>query len=214
MAYYLVTFHPLCGTRAGRKAILREQLPPFIDASIRREPDFQARPPSVSALCRKQFFATRLKAGDIVVYLATKAKYRGAAAAHWRVVAVLRVRKVFSSHERAAEWYRQRNRRLPRNCVVAGNPPLRLSEAGAAPQDRKSCDGTYKAIAKTWKRFLACTPLSLRLHRPSVLTHSVAVACLGHAPVTQTPKKEPGRKVRRLLAAVGMKAGGHRRGRG
>jgi len=40
MSTYLVTYRPLIGKRAGRDAIKEYNLPPHIDGSCRREPDF------------------------------------------------------------------------------------------------------------------------------------------------------------------------------
>ena len=49
-AHYLCSYKPLRYTSAGRNAIAKTDLPPFIDGSCRREPDFQAQAPSISAI--------------------------------------------------------------------------------------------------------------------------------------------------------------------
>lgn len=53
----LNSFRPLCSTQLELEAIEKYKLPPFIDASCRREPDFQNPLPSISALCRQVSFA-------------------------------------------------------------------------------------------------------------------------------------------------------------
>jgi len=68
-SHYLCTYHPLTENLAGRAAICNHGLPPFIDGSCRREPDFQARVPSISALCRGRNFAPRLWPGDCIAYI-------------------------------------------------------------------------------------------------------------------------------------------------
>jgi len=51
MAHYLTTFRPLCFTAAGKKAARKFGHPPYIDASCRREPDFESAFPSITAVC-------------------------------------------------------------------------------------------------------------------------------------------------------------------
>jgi hypothetical protein len=51
-AFYVTTYRPICATAEGRRAVDEHQLAPFIDASCRREPDFEAAYPTISALCR------------------------------------------------------------------------------------------------------------------------------------------------------------------
>ena len=70
----LNSFRPLCGTILGVEAISKYKFPPFIDASCRREPDFQNPFPSISALCRQGQFAPHLRKDDIVVYMTVGGK--------------------------------------------------------------------------------------------------------------------------------------------
>jgi hypothetical protein len=70
---FLATFHPLIRTSRGRKAVQEYRLPPFIDGSCRREPDFESPFPSITAICRAGNFAPRLRVDDQVVYLTVKA---------------------------------------------------------------------------------------------------------------------------------------------
>jgi hypothetical protein len=74
---FLVTYHPLVKFSGGRKAMYQHGLPPFIDGSCRREPDFESRFPSITATCRGGNFAPRLQIGDRIAYLKIKGKYPG-----------------------------------------------------------------------------------------------------------------------------------------
>src|SRR5262249_35923590 len=117
----LNSFRPLCRNKQGRSAVRRFGLPPFIDDSCRREPDFQAQVPSISALCRGPKFAPRLYAGDCVVYITVKDSYSPVTFGHWRLIAMLRIINRFESHTEAAVWYRENGLSLPSNCIVDGN---------------------------------------------------------------------------------------------
>ena len=72
MTAFLNTYRPLIWNRAGRTVSAEHGLPPYVDASCRRETDFEVAFPSISALCRVEKFAPRLHVGDIVVYLTRK----------------------------------------------------------------------------------------------------------------------------------------------
>lgn len=100
---YLVSYHPLCSTDHGGRAILAHQhLLPFSDGSCRREPELEAKQPSITALCRGGLFAPRLDLKDRIFYMTVKGSYFGRAK-RWALVAALEVIRKFSSHE-AAAW--------------------------------------------------------------------------------------------------------------
>jgi hypothetical protein len=120
----LNSFHPLCGNDLGQQAIRIYNLPPFIDASCRREPDLQNDYPSISALCRKKQFAPTLKPNDIIVYLTVKGDYTPYDKKHHRLVAILQVEKVFTTHSEGQIGYSQLKVQTPSNCMVKGNDPL------------------------------------------------------------------------------------------
>src|SRR5687767_5574345 len=125
---YLSSFKPLNFNRYGRKAIETFRLPPYVDGSCRREPDFESKFPSVSALCRFTKFAPRLHEGDTIVYITVKGMYAPINRRHWRLIAILKVLKRFDSHQDAAAWYIAERIQLPGNCMVDGNPPLPLEK--------------------------------------------------------------------------------------
>ncbi len=125
-AYYLNTYTPLVASKHGRVASDVYGIPPFVDGSIRREPDLESPFPSISCLCRADKFAPRLSKGDVVGYMACKGRYGESTGKHHRLTAVLRVREVLPTHGEAASWYRQRGLEVPSNCMVPGNRPMPL----------------------------------------------------------------------------------------
>ena len=74
---YLNSFRPLCKNEIGRRAIIRYNHHPYIDASCRREPDLESVFPTISSICRQGHFAPRPRMVDIVVYITGKQKYYG-----------------------------------------------------------------------------------------------------------------------------------------
>ena len=126
MTIFLNSFRPLIRYVEGQQAIRAFHLPPFVDYSCRREPDFMAQYPSISALCRVEKFAPRLHEGDIAVYITCKGSYQGIKPSHWRFVAILEIIKRFESHAEAARWYVDQGITLPKNCMVKDNPPLAI----------------------------------------------------------------------------------------
>ena len=50
--FFLNSYHPLCETEQGRMVVAQYRIPPFVDYSIRREPDLQNPFPSITGLCR------------------------------------------------------------------------------------------------------------------------------------------------------------------
>jgi len=52
MTSFLATYRPISASWRGRNAVTRYGIPPYVDASCRREPDFESPLPSISALCR------------------------------------------------------------------------------------------------------------------------------------------------------------------
>jgi hypothetical protein len=130
MAYYLNSYRPLIWTRFGQQAAINHNLPRFIDASCRREPDFENSFPSMTAICRGSQGAVRLKEGDHVAYITVKRNYKPAASPGRYLVGGFRVLKRCTTHEEAAEWYRSRLLQLPSNCFVDGNNPFSFSLTG------------------------------------------------------------------------------------
>ena len=96
---YVNEFRPLAQTPVGQKAIDQHKLPPFIDASCRREPDLESAFPSITAICRGEYFAPLLRENDVIAYVTKDFVYPPKAASARRLVAVLQVKESW-----LAEW--------------------------------------------------------------------------------------------------------------
>jgi hypothetical protein len=175
---------------------------PFVDGSCRREPDFEATLPAITALCRGVRFAPRLVAGDRVAYITKKGAY-GSGAHHWRLTALLQVMKRFESHNEAAAWYRQRGLAVPRNCIVHGNAPLPLEYTdGEVPSDLRArlntlrpdqivrlWDARYAKRAKEHGVVLACEAIYRELTKPPKIYEQDWIGWIGHVPATRNPPR-------------------------
>jgi hypothetical protein len=214
---YLATFRPIIRTRAGFDAATRHGLPPFIDGSCRREPDLESPFPSMSASCRAGAFAPRLEPGDRVAYLTVKGTYLNDRVAGWRLVAVLRVRERFATHEAAASWYQEQGVEPPSNCFVAGNVPQPFARTNGDPPPaikRRLAtglnaehavdlwDATYRARIREWPVLLACTPVLLDLNTPSQLCDLDLIRIFGRVPATQNPPQITRGQLARLIRAA------------
>jgi hypothetical protein len=184
---FLCSYRPLVESMLGQRTVNQLGLPPFVDASCRREPDFESKFPSISALCRCGHFAPRLRVGDTVVYITRKARYFNAAESHWRLVAILKVLVSFETHSAAADWYRVQGQPLPSNCMVSGNPPLALEMTDCFYNDLRRWDAVYRLRAKTWGVFHVCEPPFLKLHHPPAITEAMMRNIFGRIPGTRNP---------------------------
>ncbi len=214
MPCFLATFRPLIRTAAGRKAAECYGLPPFIDGSCRREPDFESTFPSITATCRAGNFAPRLQVGDRIAYLTAKGKYQADRTPGWRLVAVLNVCQRFSDHKEAAGWYSQRGLPVPSNCFVDGSqprvfeftngdPPPEIKRRVAAESNYRLAirlwDATYRARITRWPVFLATKAEFLELKHPPQLRDSDLLAVFGRIPSTLNPPEITRGQLDRLI---------------
>jgi hypothetical protein len=206
LSSFLVSYRPLIKRRAGRVAAGQFGLPPFIDGSCRREPDFESVFPSISALCRGSNFAPRLHVGDTAVYLTTKGRWLGHAEPHWRLVAVLRVCERFEKHEEAADWYRGQGLSLPSNCWVPENPPIPYEQT-VQDSPWETWDRGYRVRARRFPVFLVTQPLFLELWQPPIVTVEAMKAAFGRVPNTLTPPTIHDLAVQQLLELTGVRIG-------
>ena len=209
--FYLNSYAPLIASPEGRSASELLGIPPFVDGSIRREPDLEHRFPSISCLCRGRMFAPRLAVGDVVAYITVKRAERG----RQRLTALLRVKHLLNSHCDASDWYASRRLPLPSNCMVHGNPPLPLEKSHRQNDHlRSGCgggglhrwDATYRARAVRWGRFVVCEPLFINLSwKAPVITNEHLNKAFGHVPPTRNPGALPLQGCRRLLRLLGLR---------
>jgi hypothetical protein len=200
--HYLVTYAPLVRTATGRAAASKYDLPPFIDGSIRREPDLEHQRPAITCLCRADKFAPRLREGDIVAYMTAKGCY-GLTFRHWRLTAVLKVQVCLPSHAEAAAWYHARRLPLPNNLMVRGNPPKPMDQShesfDAEPASRangSSCsdphqaawDAVYWSRAKAFGTVVACRRLFRNLTWDApIIREDDLLASFAYLPGTRNP---------------------------
>lgn len=150
--YFLNSYHPLCEFESGCVIAQQTKTPPFADNSIRREPDFQHRFPSISGLCRCDKLVGQAQERDFIAYVTVKS------AGPRRLVAILQVLHKMPNHHDAADWYRRKGLGLPSNCIVPGNPALPITHALPANPSttQKEWDALYRWRAKQYPSFLIC----------------------------------------------------------
>lgn len=188
---FLNSYNPLIKNKRGKSIIEEHGIPPYVDDSCRREPDFESEYPSITALCRVGKFAPRVNESDLVVYITTKGKYPGHPYPHWRLTAILKIVRRFKTHKIASEWYISKGLELPSNCIVGGNYPLPLemtSNKDNYPTVER-WDAVYKMRARKYGVFLSCRPIFLELHNPPVITEEMMFIAFGKVPVTRTPPR-------------------------
>jgi hypothetical protein len=198
MTWFYNSFRPLVKTAAGRTAVHRFRLPPFIDGSCRREPDLQSEFPSISALCRAGMFAPRLHVGDTVIYVTVKGRWQR------RLVAVLQVRERFDAHDDAAEWYRQLGLLVPSNCMVRGNNPIPYEQTVQDQPDLHRWNVGYLAIARAHPIFLVTDALYRNVDEPPVVSDQMLVDAFDRKPGTQNPPAVREEQALRLLELAGV----------
>lgn len=204
----LNSFRPLCTIQLGLEAIEKYKLPHFIDASYRREPDFENPFPSISALCRQGSFAPHLCKDDIIVYMTIGRQLQPYKQGH-HLVAILQVQEVFATHELGGVAYSRENLPVPSNCMILENRPydfdktggdfesihsfkkylLRSGERRLAIGRRrlKIWDENYLKKSKIWECFVKTKPLYLDVNNPTQISGSDFDYIFGRISITQTP---------------------------
>ena len=190
----------------GKSAIQKYGFPPYVDDSIRREPDFESQFPSITAICRAGKFAPRLKESDTVVYITVKGKYPGYRDRHWRLTAILKVIKRFKSHQHAAKWYRKQGVEVPSNCIVKGNSALSLDQTSNRDNrgSVKRWDAVYRMRTIKTPEFLACKAVFLKLNNPPVVTEEMMCYAFGRVRRTQNPPAITEEEYQRFTSIVGI----------
>lgn len=194
--YFLNCYTPICTSKKGKEAASQYKIPPFADASCRREPDLEHKRPSITATCRCGQFVPRLEKGDMVVYVTKKGKYESRIHG-WRLIAILEVIEKFENHKQAKKWYEDNNYSLPSNCLVPGNPPLPEKETGQIYGKKswpfatsyEATESQYQARVKKVPVFIVTKPLAKELNNPITLTEKDMLKTFGRIPGMQNPPK-------------------------
>jgi hypothetical protein len=200
-SFYLNSYTPLVSTEQGRKARKRYAIPPFVDGSIRREPDLEHRYPGISCLCRGSNFAPRLEVGDVVAYVTNKRDLGNGK--ERRLTAVLRVWKIFDTHAAAAEWYREHGLLLPSNCMVPDNRPKPFAQSHGRDSGANGCNGwdaAYWERARRWGTFVVCRPLWRKLGESArVVEDDHLKKAFRRVPCLQNPGRMSMQELRRFV---------------
>lgn len=208
MPDYLVTYHPLIESKAGIHAAAKFGLPPFIDASCRREPDLAHPMPAITALCRGHQFAPRLRMGDRAIYMTIKDRWDDSVREDcWKLVAALQVVDQPPSHVSAATWYRERGLPLPSNLLVEGNPAEtwqrtsqrirpelrdRVGDPDAHPNRTvRLWDAGYHQRAREDPGVSICQVIATSLWSPPTVRVTDFVSLMGKEPSTRNPPRIP-----------------------
>ena len=220
-AGYLTTYTPLCALAPGRLAITKHKLPPFEDASCRREPDLSHPLAPITAVCRGRNFVPRLKPGAVVVYL-TKKLHGG-----YYLTGALKVLKTYaerSAHAEVANLCRDFGLPLPGNCMILpDNPPLPLDYTGgrrdearktiaalraATPQDAmeivRKWDLGYRQRVRITPNVALCYLHFVELYTPPFVSVKELELVFGKVPRTRNPGEVGLGKLNELLALKGI----------
>ena len=205
MSFWINKYRPLAASRGGIRAAESSGDAPFVDASHRREPYLSCDLAAISSICRGRNFAPRLRTGDTVVYLTTKARYSDDEQKSNRLTAVLEVVRMHPSHDAAAEWLISEGLPLPPNCVVAGNDGMDTDACiPCSPGTRAAAEARYRRRAKEHPMYFICRPLWSELESPPIVTDAMLRSSLGQVPVVRTPTTWERENVQSLLRKVGL----------
>lgn len=221
----LNSFRPLCWNEVGLEAITLHGHPPFIDASCRREPDFENPHPSISALCRGRAFAPHLKTGDVVVYMTVGGVFSPYKQGH-HLVSILQVEHVHLTHINGCSWYASNGYPIPSNCLVPTNAPYGFDHTAGDFNNKKermrylsmplssktrfgslrvvSWDSRYLSRVTTWPCFVRTRSIYVELNRPPLITPSEFGKIFGRVPNTRIPNKITHSQLTQLAAIAGI----------
>jgi hypothetical protein len=218
---YLNSYQPLRYNSVGRRALAQQvTLQPYEDASCRREPDFLHPLAPITGVCRGPKFVTRLRQGDVAVYM-TKRLDGG----HY-ITAVLEVKRALvdkDAHEQLADLSVELGHALPGNCLVKGNGPLPLSHTGGfrgqsrathAALHRDSADelttiirawdGIYRKRIKVTPNVAVTTAHFVELTNPPFITNEMLIEAFGRIPGTLNPTNLGLERINYLLSLAGV----------
>lgn len=186
LTIYLVSYSPLANTRHGRTVAATYNIPRYVDASCRREPDFELAHPFVSGLCRPDFVAS-IRPLDVLVYVTNKRKIHPDGR---RLVAVLKLEQQFKSHQYAAAAYKTSGQRIPYSCIVPWNPclPIQLTDPKMTRSTARFTDSNlwdravYMPRARQCIRCFSSEPLFIALCTPPTVKDEFWIRWFGCDP--------------------------------
>lgn len=220
---YLNSYQPLCYNSVGQRALNRHNhLQPYEDASCRREPDFLHPLSPITGVCRGANFVTRLKPGDVAVYM-TKRLNDG----HY-ITAVLKVKQAIvtqDAHQQLAAICFELGHKLPGNCIVRGNDPLALSHTGGFRSQVRAThaalhrnedaelvkmirdwDSIYRKRVRVTPNVAITTPHFVELTNPPFVNNEMLIEAFGRVPGTLNPANLGLERINYFLNLAGISA--------
>ena len=126
-----------------------------------------------------------------------KGRYGNGMPPHRRLVAVLKVCRVLSSHAEGAEWYLIRGMSVPNNCMVKDNPPKPLEHSHGRNRNlpdlegemlRRAWDWSYRQRATRNGAFVVCEALFKDLSwQAPIIYDDHLLKAFGRIPATLNP---------------------------
>jgi hypothetical protein len=200
MAVFLNSFTPLAVNKFGRAAAALYNIPPYIDGSCRREPDFENLKPAITQLCRPNKLVTRLSNSDLIIYITKLGRY-GSNQAHWKFVGILEVIDIVPDHNSALTYYLNNKITVSQNIMCSNTSPFQLD------MTHRICGFNYIGLSSSniiskWNagynyrankyRTVAITEVwnnKLFLNSPPLINHQMMKSIFGRIPGTQNPPK-------------------------
>jgi hypothetical protein len=218
---YLNSYQPLRYNSVGQRALKQHShLQPYEDASCRREPDFLHPLAPITGVCRGANFVTRIKVGDVAVYM-TKRLDGG----HY-ITAVLQVKQTIATqdaHQQLATISTKLGHNLPGNCIVKGNDPLALSHTGGFRSQVRAThaalhrnddaelvkmirdwDGIYRKRVRVTPSVAITTPHFVELTNPPFVSTEMLIEAFGRVPGTLNPANLGTQRINMLLRRAGI----------
>ncbi len=200
MAVFLNSFTPLSVNKFGRKSSATYNIPPYIDGSCRREPDFENPKPAITQLCRPKKLVPRLSKGDLVIYITKSGRY-GTNQAHWKFVGILEVIDIVPDHNTAFAFYTQNNIAVSQNIICNSTSAFPLDFTHGINENNKD-NADANDVIKRWnagymyraKQYpeVAITQVwndILYLDNPPIINHDMMNFIFGKIPGTQNPRE-------------------------
>ncbi len=218
----LNTYRPLNLTNYGSAANVKFNIPPYVDGSCRREPDFESEYPSITALCRGRACAPRLFEGDRIIYLTVKSDYENIGEEHYKLTAILKIYKRFENHQDASKWYVKNKIQIPSNCLVDGNPPLPIEKTSGLKTSQmkriikhdepirslhldkmlREWDNEYWDKIKKYPVFITCKKILIELNNPPIISIKDLTKIFKKVPVTRTPPEITRNEYKKILTLI------------
>ncbi|RZJ91962.1 MAG: hypothetical protein EOO20_03510 [Chryseobacterium sp.] len=164
--------------------------------------------------------------GDIVIYMTIQGKYYPYTERHHRIVAILQVEDIYTTHQEGEAAYSNLNIKLPSNCMTVGNLPFDFDKTASNYQTEKEIkkyllrdqqtqtkigeqrlklwDSNYFWKSKKWPCFIRTKALYRNLINPVPIYRQDFVSIFGKLPNTRTANKISEMQFIKLSKLIGL----------